>query len=148
MARRGRSNSERQRNLQRDTVDIANPRLLQEYIYDPFPTRLTEIEDRRRFNPEPDYPARDVFSGKPSRFAVSVGPYTVHSRSVIARSYYTGMPRGFQTPIGIKFSNPLSVTACVRRKVRKAIMFAKGHRKKGSGARRRERNQWSNVWCK
>lgn len=149
MARRGRSFNERMRSVQRGYPNIANNKLLDQYIYDPFPTRpLTEVEDFRRYDPDPEPAARD-HRGRPARFSVAVSPFhTVHSRSVVARSYFTGMPRGFQVPVGIKFSNPLSVVACVRRKVRRAVLFAKGKRHKGSGARHRRRNAYSNVGCK
>lgn len=108
---------------------------------------IPEWDDARRFNPDPDPPAR-LRSGTPARFSVAVTPFhTVHGRSAIARSYYTNMPRGVQVPVGIKFSNPLSVTACIRRKIRREVMFAKGRTRKGAGARRHKRNAYSNVRC-
>lgn len=104
-------------------------------------------EDGRFFNPDPEPPAREL-SGRPARFSVSVSPFhKVHGRSVIARSYFTGFPRGLQVPVGIKFSNPLSVTACIRRKVRRMVMFAKGKTRKGAGSRRRVWGRYSNVRC-
>lgn len=107
-------------------------------------------EDGRFFNPDAGYEpaARNFHTGRPARFSVSVSPFhTVHGRSVVSRSYFTGMPRGFQVPVGVKFSNPLSVVACVRRKVRRAVMFAKGKTRKGSGSRHRRFNSLSNVRC-
>lgn len=107
---------------------------------------LGEIEDNRHFHPEDD--ERDALNtrGRPGSFSVT--PFhTVHPRSVIARSYLTGAPRGFQVPVGVKFSNPLSVVACIRRKMRRAVLFAKG--KTGKGAKSPRHRTWrSNVGCR
>lgn len=106
-------------------------------------------EDGRFFNFDQPETPRNVYTGRPARFSVAVSPFhTVHGRSPIARSYYTGMFRGFQVPVGVKFSNPVSVSACIRRKIRRAVIFAKGYRHKGAGARHRHRNAYSNVACR
>jgi len=47
----------------------------------------------------------------------------------------------------LKFSDPGLVALCVRRKIRKEVIFALRKNKKGSGASRRK-NFWSNISCK
>lgn len=138
--------AKRLRSAKRDSSHIANSRLLSAFSSSPVSLN-SSFNDARFFDPDPDPPARDIYS-RPARFEVSVTPFhKVHSRSVIARSYYTNAPRGLQVPWGIKFSNPLSVTACIRRKMRRAVMFAMGRTRKGAGARRHKRNSYSNVRC-
>lgn len=50
-------------------------------------------------------------------------------------------------PQSVKFSIPRQVATCVRRKIRKEVMFALKLRGKGSGSRRRKRNFWSRISC-
>jgi len=47
----------------------------------------------------------------------------------------------------LKFADPKLVALCVRRKVRKEVLFAIKKTRKGSGASRRK-NFWSNISCK
>lgn len=110
---------------------------------------LTDVEDNRRFNPEPDV-ARDI-TGRRVRFSISsvVRPPAVHvhRRPFIARNYYTNTPVGIQLPYGVKFRGMFPVVTCVRRKIRKAVLFALGRTRKGSGAKKRNRNSRSGVRC-
>lgn len=112
-------------------------------------TLLSDVEDQRFFHPDPDPVALDI-RGRPARFSVSsvVRPPSVrvHKRPIIARSYMTGGFRGFQFPYGIKYQSMFPVVTCVRRKMRRAVLFALGRTRKGSGANRR-RNSRSGVKC-
>lgn len=139
---RRRSSSQRMRSVQRDGRSIANEFSLLR--------PLNLVEDLRLYHPEDDNrPALDVRS-RPARFVVSsiVGPPSVvaHRRSFVARSYYSGGVRGFQVPVGIKFRSMFPVVTCIRRKMRRAVMFALGKTRKGSGGRR-DRNWRSDVKC-
>lgn len=143
MARR-RSGSQRMRSVQRDSRSIANDEFS---LLRP----LNLVEDLRLYHPEDDNrPALDVRS-RPARFTVSsvVRPpsVSVHRRSFFARSYYSGGFRGFQVPVGIKFRSMFPVVTCLRRKMRRAVMFALGKTRKGSRGGRRDRNWRSDVKC-
>lgn len=139
MARGGRSNK-RMRSFQRDAISITQRPIA-------LADTLEFIEDNRRFNPEPlrDRPILDAL-GRPSRFFVSPS-VRVHRRSVVARSYFSNTPVGLQVPVGVKVRSLFPVVVCVRRKIRKAVMFALGKTGKGAKARRRRRNSRSDVRC-
>lgn len=104
---------------------------------------LSMFEDRRAWGPDPERGAV-TFGGQYARVVV-------HSRPVIARSnsVFTarGYPVGVQVPVGVRFESPFKVITCVRRKVRRQIMFAK--RKAGYGQKQRKprRNWRSDVSC-
>lgn len=116
------------------------------------PNFLDEIEDNRRFNP--DRRPRTITG---NRVWIGVAPgqgrfvrrpgYYLHSRPLLARNYYTGTPVGLQLPWGLKYEGMFPVVTCVRRKIRRAVMFAK--RKVGLGAKKkyRHRNERSSVRC-
>lgn len=145
---RGRSNK-RMRSVQRDSARIPTDFEVLRRSNFTSPTFLTDVEDQRDFHFEPDPPAVDI-RGRPVRFAVSsvVRPPSVrvHRRSVVARDYYTNMFRGFQLPYGIKYQSMFPVVTCVRRKMRRMVLFALGRTKKGSRGSRR-RNDRSGVKC-
>lgn len=113
------------------------------------PTLLTDIEDGREFDFDPHPAALDV-RGSPARFSVSsvIRPPSVrvHRRPFLARSYMTGGVRGFQVPVGIKYQSMFPVVTCLRRKMRRMVLFALGRTKKGSRGGRR-RNDRSGVKC-
>lgn len=139
---RGRS-SQRMRSVQRDNSSIAN--LTNSLLH-----QFSLVEDRRMFHPlDDDAPALDV-AGRPSRFSVSsvVRPpmVRVHRRPFVARDYYTNSFRGFQVPVGIKYQSMFPVVTCVRRKIRKEVLFALGRTRKGSQGGR-QRNWRSDVRC-
>lgn len=140
MARRSRSSSQRMRSRQRDDYSIPNDTVSL------LSALLSPAEDLRRWNPEPIElrPPLDIL-GRPSRFVVAPS-VKVHKRSVIARNYYTNAPVGLQAPIGIKVQSAFPVVTCVRRKIRKSVLFALGRTGKGAKAPRR-RNDRSNVRC-
>lgn len=93
---------------------------------------LSLVDDRRSFHPESAVrPTRDVFSSRPARIVLSdeVGP----DRRI----------RNRQTKASIAFDAPERVVLCVRRKMRREVVLAKGIR----AGRRRRRSFWSNVKC-
>jgi len=93
------------------------------------PTSLFhEVEDGRRWSPYGVDRSSVSFSGAEAERRKVVGP---------AR----GNPAH-----AIGFNNPETVVRCARRKARREVIFAKRHRHKGAGSRRR-RNFWSNVQC-
>lgn len=103
---------------------------------------LDEVEDGRRWNPD-----RRPLTVTGNRVWVSLPKVYVHSRPVIARRYYTGTPVGLQLPVGVKYQGMFPVVTCVRRKVRRMVMFAMGRTGKGARSRNRKRNERSNVRC-
>lgn len=111
-----------------------------------------EVEDGRQWNP--DRRPRTVTGNRvwigiaPGKGGIVRRPgYYLHSRPWIARDYYSGAPRGIQLPWGVKYEGMFPVLTCVRRKIRRGVMFAK--RKVGLGAKRkfRHRNERSKVGC-
>lgn len=102
---------------------------------------LLDIEDGRLWHPDADHGALTIGG----RFAHVV----VHKRPVIGRANTIwsgrGLPVGVQVPVGIQFESPLKVVTCVRRKVRRQIMFATG---RGGKFHRKPRRSWrSDIKC-
>lgn len=89
---------------------------------------VTALEDRRFFNPL-----------GPARAPISLGPQR-RFRPAVTYSSSPGV-----IPIGIGFARPNTVGICVRRKVRREVLFAKN--KSGGRHRRPRRNYWSSVKC-
>lgn len=145
MARRGRTKS----NRQRDHNSIANaiPALLTD-------TTASVKADRRRYHPEGRASAPLSTSGRPAR--VTVSPARVR-RGPGGRPLVSGTivspRRGLTAPTFRKrksraethaYANPFHVLVCIRRKMRKEVLFAL--RKKGRGGKRR-RSWLSNIRC-
>lgn len=104
---------------------------------------LEEVEDGRLWHPDPDRGALTV-GGRYARLVVHKRPLVARANTLFSpRSY----PVGFQVPVGFRFESPFKVVTCLRRKVRRQIMFAK--RKAGFGKKRRmPRRTWrSDVSC-
>lgn len=141
MARRGRSNtSAPSRDLLGSLlapVSMAPPLVPSGHL------DLSAVEDGRLWHPDPEQGALTIGG----RFAQVV----VHKRPIVARSNTiwsaSGVPVGLQVPVGVRFESPLKVITCVRRKVRRQIIFAT--RRNGKGVRKRQprRNWRSNVSC-
>lgn len=85
-------------------------------------TPLTDVTDGRRFTPTPqDSPRRiDGTKARLSPVPAQMG--------------------------AVRFDDSASVAACVRRKTRREVIFAKRKHRKGAGSRRRY-NFWSKVRC-
>lgn len=135
---------------ERDTIDIANP-VKDRFPYErglillSSPTRsiddlsniqLSTIEDRREFNPT-DYQVRTM-SGAPHRLAL-------YDKRVMRKQAYVAdrALHPSQTKARIGFATPQNVLVCVRRKMRKEVLFALG--KAGGGARRPPRRNWTSY---
>lgn len=104
---------------------------------------LLEVEDGRQWHPDPDPPVRTT-SGNRTWGIVRVPRLIVHRRPVLARSYYTNIPVGLQLPVGIKRVGMFPVVTCVRRAIRKSVLFATRQTGKGSRSKRSPR---SHVGC-
>lgn len=87
-----------------------------------------EIEDRRYWHPDPVAPARS-FSRSRHRLTVS-----------------SSRPSR-QTKAAISFASPRRVLVCVRRQVRKEVLFAT-RRNGRNGGRNYRRNAYSEVSCR
>lgn len=119
--------------------------LPQGHVQVPFLGDLTEVEDGRRWHPDPDHGALTI-GGRWARVVV-------HKRPVIARSQalkplgFSGFPRAVQVPVGVQFHSPFKVVTCIRRKVRRAVIFAKKKAGRGVKRRRPRRTFRSEIWC-
>lgn len=99
------------------------------------PSHILELEDRRRFEPVDTFP-RALFHRS--------------ARLVVSPNVNVGRKRGNLSsglPAHIQFNVPREVALCVRRKQRRAVIFAKRKTGKGARARHRRRNFWSNIRC-
>lgn len=134
--------------MQRDTSVIANraERLLQPSLPSLRPWRVSsfvDVEDGRSWHPDPERGAVTV-GGRWARLVVHPRPAVAYSRPLWS---WRGTPRGVQVPVGLRFESPLKVITCLRRKVRREVIFAR--RKAGAGARSRvrARNWRSEIGC-
>ena len=108
-------------------------------IVEPFSSPLTEVEDRRNWNPDGILsPARSI--SKPR-----------HRLKVADRKYnndvFSNLRNVSQTKGVITFQAPQKVAICIRRKIRKEVLFATN---KGGkvGQRRPKRNSYSSISCR
>lgn len=116
----------RSRSQSRGVRGTATPRVRLSPITNPFSrspsSYLSDLEDRRRFHPAPYVPAR-----------------TLDSSNHRLRASYS-------SPWAVAFQQPRRVLVCVRRKMRRQVMFAKG----GAGRKRMRKprySEFSNVRC-
>lgn len=141
MARRGRSNTSAR---SRETLDsLLSPVSIGPAVEPDLSPVLSDVEDGRVWHPDPDRGALTIGG----RFASVV----VHSRPVIARSKpiwsWKGLPVGVQVPVGVRFESPLKVVTCLRRKIRRNVIFALDKGGKGSGKRQPRRTWRSDIKC-
>lgn len=140
MARRGYKS--RMSSAQRDVNNIANSLLSPVTPATPVTDYSTD-DDRRLWHPDPNRGAV-TFGGRWARVVV-------HARPVIARGKpiysWRGLPVALQAPVGLKFESPFNVVKCVRRKVRRSVIFALNKQRKGAGARHRRRDKYTGVKC-
>lgn len=116
--------------VRRGAVDTASRRLL-DPVFEPLELDrpLVEVEDRRTSFPAVYRPAKR-FVG----YARLSMPAVVPPRSRRRFSHV------------VKFQDPSGVLICVRRKVRREVLHAKG--RAGGRVRRPRRNEWSNISCR
>lgn len=127
MSKRSRRRSqERKRAVQRDTFLRIAPVRAERY-YSP---SVLALEDRRFFAPVDTYPRAQF-----------------HRSARIVASPNVNKDRANVVPSRIKFAVPPEVSLCVRRKMRRSVLFAKRLRGKGSRARKRHRNVFSSISC-
>lgn len=140
---RSRSRNNRRDSRTRDTFDIARQRRR----FDPdsltvWPSRLTDIEDRRFWYPEAY--TRPVLTNTGLRHRLRA----VTTRSVPMKSNYRFVQKNFSAPPAqIGFVRPESMTICERRKRRRETLFAR--RKTGRGGQKKPIwNEYSYVHCR
>lgn len=112
---------------QRDLPTIARP-LLPKILIKPILPKssvLSQVEDRRRFTPT-TAPILRTVKGKVAAFKPQ-------------------FPFGVRGPV--VFELPKQAVVCLRRKMRRQVLFAKRKTRRGSGSRRR-RNSTSRYKCK
>lgn len=137
--REGRSLTQ---NTGRETHSFTNQRLpLDKYGYfkkQAFP--LSEIEDRRRFHPEGSRRPATTFRSLPARLKVRNLPLQKGTP-------YTGQQISEFPTYQLGFINPSRVLVCVRRSVRKQVLFATGFSGR-NGGRRYRLTENSRISCK
>lgn len=138
MGRRRRPKHNQNYRDQRDTPDIATSLdvLSQFNLFTPPVVRSSpmEIEDHREYRPL-----------ERSKFLTV--PRILRSAS-IARTSSTRVAKFTQLDLRggqQRFAVPKQTMVCVRRTIRRQVLFAKG--RGGGGHKRPRRNQWSNVRC-
>lgn len=108
---------------------------------------LSLDDDRRFWHPDPERGAVEI-GGRWARVVVHSRPVVARSRALSAWGLSDrGLPVGLQVPVGLRFESPFRVLTCLRRKIRRQVIFAR--RKAGKGVRRRRpRRTWrSQVVC-
>lgn len=120
------------------------PRTVQAYLPENY---YRDVEDRRRWTPDPMDRAKTVTGNRP-RINVKRGPGGRPLRSKYQPNLFFGRAHlvGDVTS-RLGFRVPPDVLVCIRRAMRREVLFALKKRKAGAGAKRRRRNEWSNIDC-
>lgn len=146
----GKRKANQSNSAQRDDSSIATDyEVLREFITKPKPYTPVVAPplhlpsfDARKWHPEPVRPVSEPRSA--SRL-------TLPRESAVRRSGGRSDPpertAARALPSQLTFSQPKQVSICVRRKARREVLFAKAKTRKGAGASRRKRSQWSNIQC-
>lgn len=100
---------------------------------------LTVYEDRRTWNPEGSTAPARSFSSPRHRLKVST-PRRPENYRPTTYPWET-------VPVGIGFRNPSRVLVCVRRKMRREVLFAKKHAGIGGNQYKHHTNEYSNIHC-
>ncbi|AZL82957.1 hypothetical protein [Apis mellifera associated microvirus 51] len=141
-----RRRSSRQR---RDSTHIANQRLPLSPLENLFRVTkppLVVFEDRRQWHPEGKYAPARSFSSSRHRLREVPGISRGNSRNDRSRRS-SGFRLHDPGPLKIGFGNPSRVLVCVRRRIRKEVLFAR--RKTGRVGQRRPRfNFYSQISCR
>lgn len=136
------------RRQQRDTPSIASPLLLSRLIK-PAPSPLKLIEDRRTHHPGGHKSARSLHTAHHTLVVKKPKPKVIrgpHGKPMKSAKKFNPL-RPFSTlPVPVAFKEAKRVVVCLKRKIRKEVIFAKKLTRKGKGSRR-HRNQWSNIQC-
>jgi len=131
-------------------AQLLRPPALPVTNYNPLPDPLSLLQDNRVYHPLDEF--RPVLAVDRMGMTIGVGrtTFNVHKRPIVARANTLwssrGLPVGLQVPVGTRWESPFKVVTCARRKVRRAVMFAR--KKVGLGAKaKRRRNRNSGVSC-
>ena len=102
--------------------------------------QLTEVEDRRTWNPEVTSPARSISKTRHRLKVVNRQPSKNADK-------FANLRNVSQTKAVVAFRTPAKVAICIRRKIRKEVLFATG---KGGrvGQKRPRRNAYSSISCR
>lgn len=111
------------------------------------PARLFEpLDDGRYWHPDPDHGAMTV-GGRYARVVVHSRPLVARSKGISSWIGGRGFPVGLEVPIGVRFESPFRVLTCIRRKIRREIIFARNKAGRGKNRRNPRRSWRSNVVC-
>lgn len=102
----------------------------------PYPERLLDVEDRRRFHPHKHWIAAKTLQGTPAEVSATIRNRSGSRKVSLSRSR-------------LEFVDPRNTVVCKRRtNRRKALFMLKkiGRGKKGSG-KRRKMTEYSKVRC-
>lgn len=120
------------------------PRTIRQYLPENF---YREVEDNRRWQPDPVDRARTV-NGAPARIGIKPKPKVLRGPGGRPlRSKFASPSATASVTSRLGFTLPRDIIQCIRRAMRREVIFALNKRKKGAGAKRRRRNQWSNIDC-
>lgn len=137
---------------QRDTSEIANSELLSDLMAPVSPSPavdpllddpLLAFEDRRQYHPAG--PARPALMSWASDLVANTVRNTAYDIS--GKRYYDRAKT--YAAAGLAFRDPKRVAICVRRKIRREVLFALSpHRRIGSGRGKHRRRNWaSSIRC-
>lgn len=96
---------------------------------------LSQIQDLRSFYPEPDF-LRAPLNLQGQKVSTVASP----NRNAKTRRSRTMLP------YAVGFDQPTQVLVCVRRKIRREVLFAKKRHRGAS--RKKRRNSFSNIRCR
>lgn len=144
----GRRRHKNTSDAQRDDSNIAtDSEVLRSFIQKPkpyaplvpsLPKPLTLLEDRRAWHPE------NKQNRNPGALQRSNTTLRIRGDAGTAKAKTSSGP----LPRTVGFEQPKGVAICVRRNVRRQVLFAsKNGIRKGAGAKHRRRTQWSDVKC-
>lgn len=106
---------------------------------------LLAFEDRRQFHP--------LQSNRPALMSWASDVVVNYGRNVVSKALYENIPgrraldRGkTYVEAGLAFRDPERVAICVRRQIRREVLFALSpHRRIGSGRGKRRRRNWASA---
>lgn len=129
----------------RSAIPIRSSRSVRDYLPENY---YRDVDDSRRWTPDPLGRAKTVTGNKP-RIIVKRGPGGRPLRSAAKQGLFSGRAHTVvgQVTSRLGFSVPHDVLVCIRRAMRREVLFALKKRKAGAGAKRRRRNAWSDVDC-
>lgn len=153
MAKGRRSSNRSLRDSASPVDDARNPaipkpsRTVRDYLPENF---YREVQDNRTWQPDRVGRAKTV-SGSNARIVakpnVKRGPNGKPLRSADRVNYGRAHSVFGQVTSRLGFSLPHEVLVCIRRHMRREVLFALKKRKAGAGAKRRRRNKWSDIDC-